>query len=219
LITRYQDKGINPVTGAEILINTYVNANSSQSYGAELTSINYLTKWWDMTTNLNIYNSKINAGNLTNATQPAMWSWFGKFNSNFKLPAKFSMQLSATYQSKTNLPLNTGGGMMGPGGPAQAQSSAQGYIKPSYGVDLAVKKTFLKNDAAAVTFSISDIFKTRVSEQYSYSDYFVQTYSRLRDPQMFRINFTYRFGKMDMSLFKRKNTRQDMSGATEGMQQ
>lgn len=219
LITRYQDIGVNPITGTDALINTYINANSSQSYGAEITSINTLTKWWDVTTNLNLYNSKINTDNIKGASQDAMWSWFGKFNSNFKLPAKFTAQLSATYQSKTNLPISQGGGMMGPGGPGQAQSSAQGYIKSSYGVDLALKKTFLKNDAASVTFSISDIFKTRRMNQYSYSEYFVQNYNRLRDPQMFRINFAYRFGKIDMSLFKRKNMNSNSQGATEGMQQ
>ena len=220
LITRYLDKGTHPITGEEILINTFINANSSQAYGAEFTSVNYLTKWWDISTNLNLYNSKINTDNLKGTSQDAMWSWFGKFNSNFKLPAKFTMQLSATYQSKTNLPVNNNTGGPGGGGPPMgaAQSSSQGYIKPSYGVDLAVKKSFLKNDAASVTLSMSDIFKTRTSEQYSYSEYFSQTYSRLRDPQMFRLNFAYRFGKIDMSLFKRKNTRQDMQGATEGMQ-
>jgi outer membrane receptor for ferrienterochelin and colicin len=220
LITRYQDKDIHPITGDEILVNTFINANSSKAYGAEFTSVNYLTKWWDISTNLNLYNSKINTNNITGISQDAIWSWFGKFNSNFKLPAKFTMQLSATYQSKTNLPVNNNTGGPGGGGPPMgaAQSSSQGYIKPSYGVDLALKKSFLKNDAASVTLSMSDIFKTRTSEQYSYSDYFTQTYSRLRDPQMFRLNFAYRFGKIDMSLFKRKNTKQDMQGATEGMQ-
>ncbi len=218
LITRYQEKGTNPITGEDVLINTFVNAANSQAYGAELTSINYLNSWWDISTNLNLYNSKINTDNLTGTSQDAMWSWFGKFNSNFKLPVKFSMQLSATYQSKTNLPVNQGGGGMGPGGPQQAQSSAQGFIKPTYGVDLAIKKSFLKNDAMSVSLAISDIFRTRVSAQYSYSEYFVQNYSRLRDPQMFRLNLSYRFGKMDMSLFKRKNNNQS-SGATDGMQQ
>lgn len=220
LITRYQDKGTNPVTGADVLINTFVNANSSQAYGAEVTSVNYLTKWWDISTNLNLYNSKINATNLKNTANDGMWSWFGKFNSNFKLPAKFSMQLSATYQSKTNLPVNDNSGGMGGPPMSMSQSAAQGYIKPIYGVDIAFKKSFLKNDAASVTLSFSDIFKTRKSVQYSYSDYFVQTYSRLRDPQMIRLNFAYRFGKMDISLFKRKNNNAGgMSGATEGMQQ
>jgi outer membrane receptor protein involved in Fe transport len=217
LITRYQDKGIHPVTGEEVLINTFINANSSQSYGAEFTSVNTLTKWWDISTNVNLYNSKINAENVKGTVSDAMWSWFGKFNSNFKLPARFTTQLTATYQSKTNLPINQNSGMMGPP-MMSAQSAAQGYIKSSYGVDLALKKSFLKNDVASVTFSISDIFRTRRQEQYSYSEYFTQTYSRLRDPQMFRLNFAYRFGKIDMSLFKRKNMRQDMQGATEGMQ-
>ncbi len=218
LITRYQQTGTHPITGAEILFNTFINANYSQAYGTELTSINYLTKWWDISTNLNLYNSRINTKNVSNDSPDPIWSWFGKFNSNFKLPAKFSVQVSATYQSKTNLPINTGGGF-GPGGPMQAQSSSQGYIRSTYGFDLAVKKSFLKNDAASISLSVNDIFRTRKSEQYSFSEYFTQTYVRLRDPQMFRLNFAYRFGKIDMSLFKRKNTRQDSQGATEGMQQ
>lgn len=219
LITRFQETGTNPVTGADVLINTFINANSSQTYGTELTSVNKLNSWWDITTNVNLYNGKINTENKGTA-QDAMWSWFGKFNSNFKLPAKFSAQLSATYQSKTNLPVNTNSGGPG-GGPGfgAALSASQGYIEPNYGFDIAIKKSFLKNDAASVSLSVSDIFRTRNITQYSYSDYFTQTYTRLRDPQMFRLNFTYRFGKMDLSLFKKKNTKTDMQGATDGMQQ
>lgn len=218
LITRYQDKGTHPITGQEVLINTYINANSSRAYGTELTSVNTLKKWWDISTNINIYNSEINTDNVASKIQDGMWSWFGKFNSNFKMPAKITAQLTVTYQSKTNLPVSQGGGFMGPPMGA-AQSAAQGYIKSTYGFDVAFKKNFLKNDAASVSFSVNDIFKTRRSEQHSFSQYFIQDYSRQRDPQMFRLNFTYRFGKMDMSLFKRKNMKSDMSGATEGMQQ
>jgi hypothetical protein len=42
---------------------------------------------------------------------------------------------------------------------------------------------------------------------YSESTFFVQNSWRRRDPQIFRLNFSYRFGKMDMQLFKRKNMR------------
>ena len=86
-------------------------------------------------------------------------------------------------------------------------------------MDIAIKKTFLKNDVASVSLSITDIFATRNTNQYSQSDYFIQNYNRIRDPQMFRLNFAYRFGKLDMSLFKRKNMKQDTQGAIEGMQQ
>lgn len=217
LITRYVDQFSDPVTGSKALVNTYINANSSYSTGLELTSVNYLAKWLDITTNLNLYNSKVNTSNITAAQQDAMWSWFGKFNSNFKLPSNFSIQLSAMYQSKTNLPVNTNQGMMGPPG-MQAQSASQGYIKSFYGVDLAIKKTFLKDNSASVTLSVSDIFKTRINDQYSYSDYFVQDYSRLRSPQMFRLTLGYRFGKIDMNLFKRKSAG-SMSAGAESMQQ
>lgn len=214
LITRYLDKEYNPLTGNEDLINTYINANSSYSAGAEITAQNYLTKWWDISTNVNVYNSQIKTDSNS---QPALWSWFGKFNSNFKLPKDFAVQLTATYQSKTNLPVNTNQGFGGPPF-GQAQSSSQGYISSSWGIDLAVKKTFLKSKALSATLSFNDIFRTRVSNQYSYSQYFVQNYNRLRDPQMIRLNFAYRFGKIDMSLFKRKNMKGEQ-GAAESIQQ
>ena len=215
LITRYLAQELDPVSGQTELINSYINANSSYSTGAEATAINYLTKWWDISTNINVYNSKVNTSNVNAVGQDAIWSLFGKLNSNFKLPANFSIQWTTTYQSKTNLPVSSGGG----GGPwNQSQSSSQGYIKPSWGMDIAVKKTFLKNNAATVSLSVSDIFKTRVSSQYSSSDYFVQNYNRLRDPQFFRLNLSYRFGKMDASLFKRKTSRGEQNAA-EGMQQ
>ncbi len=66
LITRYLSPGTNPFTGKEDIINTYINANSSYSYGAEVTSINKLARWWDLTTNVNVYESKINTSNIAN---------------------------------------------------------------------------------------------------------------------------------------------------------
>ena len=217
LITRYLTQQPDPITGDNELINTYINANSSYAGGAEVTAQNYLNKWWDISTNINVYNSKVNTDNVsTTASQGALWSWFGKFNSNFKLPSNVAIQFTTTYQSKTNLPVNTNTGMGGPP-MMQSQSASQGYIKQSWGMDLAVKKSFLKNNAAAVSLSISDIFRTRVSDQYSSSEYFTQTYNRLRDPQMVRLNLSYRFGKIDASLFKRKSNKGEMN-ATEGVQ-
>ena len=51
----------------------------------------------------------------------------------------------------------------GGGGFGQTQSTTQGYIKPVYGIDIALKKEFLKNNAASLTLQFSDIFRTRVS--------------------------------------------------------
>jgi ferric enterobactin receptor len=203
LITRFQDSGVNPI-GEPVLINTFENANNAHTVGAEITSTNNITGWWDISTNLNVYNSHINTSNLKQPSQDALWSWFGKFNSNFKLPANFTIQTTFIYQSKTNLPVNQNSNQFGPPG-STTQSSSQGYIKPFYGVDIAVKKSFLKNNAASLTVSMSDIFRTRWSKQYSQSAFFGQEYDRLKDPQLVRVVFNYRFGKMDLNLFKRKS--------------
>ena len=203
LITRYQDSGFNPAN-KPVLINTYENANNAYTVGGEITTTNNITKWWDMTLNVNVYNGHINTSNLNEASQPALWSWFGKFNSNFKLPWALTVQLTAIYQSKTNLPVNLNQNQFGPPN-SNTQSSSQGYIKPYYGFDLAIKKTFLKNQAASITASMTDIFRNRWSDQYSSSQFFAQEYDRLKDPQLFRLVFAYRFGKMDLNLFKRKD--------------
>jgi outer membrane receptor protein involved in Fe transport len=213
LITSFKGPVYNTDLQKTELIRTYINANSSYSYGFEFTAVNYVTKWWDFNANINVYNSKINTSD-TIPSQDALLSWFGKINNNIKLPANFTIQLSANYQSKTNLPVNSGERGFGP--PSQAQSASQGYIKPFWSTDFAIKKTFLKNKAA-VTLSINDIFRTRTSEQISSSPYFYQDYYRISDPQMVRLNFSYRFGKMDMSLFKRqsKNQGQGLQDATQ----
>ena len=217
LITRYQENDVDP-NGQPVLINTYQNANNAYTVGAELTSTDNITKWWDVSLNLNAYNSHINTSNLKQPSQDALWSWFGKFNSNFKLPYNVTIQLTGIYQSRTNLPVNQNANQFGPPG-STTQSSSQGYIKSFGGVDIAVKKSFLKNNAASLTVSMSDIFRTRWSDQYSHSEFFGQEYDRLKDPQLVRVVFAYRFGKMDLNLFKRKNMRaQGMGDAGSALQ-
>jgi outer membrane receptor protein involved in Fe transport len=220
LITRFLDT-VTTAAGIQHPVSTYVNANSSRSLGAELTSQNTLTQWLDINTNVNIYNSRINTDNIIGTSQDAMWSWFAKMNSNFKLPKNFKLQLSGTYQSKTNLPVNNNSGRA-PGGPPPpgggAQSAAQGYIKSNYGIDAALQKSFLKNNALSVTFSVNDIFRTRRFDQYSESSFYIQNSHRLNDPPMLRLNIAYHFGQMDMSLFKRKNIKGESEG-TQGMMQ
>ncbi len=211
LITRYLNQEINPISGKLDLINTYINANSSINYGAEFTFTNKLKKWWDFTASLNLYNSKINIDNITNSTPTAaLWTVFGKINNNISLPNKWVIQLSGDYQGKTNMPVTQNQGFGPP--MSQAQSSSQGYIKPFYGIDVAIKKTFLKKDLASLTLSFNDIFKTRGNTQVSYGEGFSQQYYRLTNPQMVKLNLSIRFGQMDVSLFKRNNNNNSMEG-------
>jgi outer membrane receptor protein involved in Fe transport len=230
LITRYQykDRNPNPAKSDSVVINTFANANRSFTVGLELTGRNKLTSWWDLTTSINLFNAALRVGNIPGSVNNSQFSWFVKLNNNFKLPKSFSIQLSGDYQAKTLLPPSSsgggggrggGGGMFGGGGGmfGQQPASAQGYIKPQYFVDFSIRKEFLKNNAASVTLQINDIFRTRLSASHSESAFFVQDNERRRDPQLVRLNFNWRFGKLDMSLFKRKNVRGEAEGMQNGM--
>jgi outer membrane receptor protein involved in Fe transport len=224
LITRYVYRDANAlIPGDSAFFSTYINANSARSFGLELTNKMSITPWWEMTVNLNIFNSRINA---TVPGQPDLvqeqWSWFTKMNNTFKVAKGLSIQLSGDYQAKTVLPQSGGGGgrggMMWGGGP---QSGAQGFNLPRYGFDLAIRKEFTwkKGRTGIITLSMNDIFRTQLFQSYSESSFFNQTSQRRRDPQVLRLNFSYRFGKFDASLFKRKNTKADQSGGMDMMQQ
>ena len=227
LITNYQYRDINPDTATNypkpdtVLITSYANANTSYNLGLELTTKTKLTKWWDFNVNINLFNSTLKAGALAGGANNSQFSMFGKINNSFTLPKNFSIQLSGDYQARTILPPGRGGGgggmMMMFGG---SQVGAQGYIKPNYGVDIAIKKDFMKNKAASITLQMNDIFRTKLYATHSESQYFVQDNSRRRDPQVLRLNFNYRFGKMDVSLFKKKSMKGEMDSmqnASQGM--
>jgi outer membrane receptor protein involved in Fe transport len=229
LITRYVYRDINAlIPGDSAYFSTYINANYSFATGLELTNKMAVSKSWDMTVNLNIFSSSLRADLPNEKFSNNLVSWFGKVINNFKLKKSWSIQLSGDYQARTVLPpggggmgggrggFGGGGGMMWGGGP---QTTAQGYNLPRYGVDLAIRKdwTWKNGQTGSLTLSMNDIFKTQLFQSYSESAFFQQTSERRRDPQVLRVNFSYRFGKFDASLFKRKSTKSDPSSGMSDM--
>jgi hypothetical protein len=125
------------------------------------------------------------------------------------LPKNYTVQLSGSYQSRTALVQGGGGGRGGWGG--GPSSSAQGYTIPVWYVDFSIRKEFWERKAS-LTFNVQDIFRSRKTGNHSETSEFVQDSWRRRDPQLARLTFSYRFGKFDTSLFKRKNTRAEEGG-------
>jgi outer membrane receptor protein involved in Fe transport len=228
LITRY---AYDTVIGEKHrILNTYINASSSDIYGLELTDRTTLFKIWELNTNFNLYSSKINLNDPTIPNQDRVYSFFTKINNNISLPKNITIQLTGDYTSKTVLPPGGSGGGGGGGGGrggfggggggffGMAQSTSQGYIRSTWGVDVGVRYQFLKEKRAQISLSMNDIFRTRKSDIHSESAYFIQDAVRHRDAQMVRLNFNYRFGKFDVSLFKRKNMKGEQEGIQSGMQ-
>jgi outer membrane receptor for ferrienterochelin and colicin len=196
--------------GREVLISSSINSNSSEAYGVEFTVRNTITKDIELTSNINLYNSKVDASNIEVGLVNEQFTWFAKENLTVKLPADFRLQITGEYQSKAAFTPSSGEGRFrGWGG---SSNTAQGYSLANWFVDVAVRKDLFKRKAS-LSVSMNDIFRSRRMGSYSESAFFIQDSWRLRNPQVVRVNLSYRFGKPDTSLFKRKNTNQSNQGS------
>jgi outer membrane receptor protein involved in Fe transport len=224
LISRYQNRGTIGGSTDSAFITTWVNANSAYASGIELVWRQNWTKWWDMNVSTNVYYSKIKGDNVAEDLENDRTSWSAKTNNTFKWNKGWSVQLSGDYIAKSALPVstsNSGGGGRGGGGGFMggSPSTTQGYIDANFGVDLGIRKEFqIKKNTATISINWSDILRSRKYIVHSEALGFVQDDWRRRDPQMVRVNFSYRFGKFDVALFKRKNMRGEGEGMQNGMQ-
>jgi outer membrane receptor protein involved in Fe transport len=209
------------VLNRQVLINTSDNANSSLAFGMEFISKNTITKWLDLTTNLNLYQSSIDGTNISKELTNSLSSWWIKTNATFRLPKNFTLQTLFDYSSKRSLEIGSsergggmggGGGGMGGGGFGGTTNTVQGYVRPAYGFDFSLKKEFLKNKNMSLSISMQDVFKTRINFTHSSTSLFIQDTYRRRDWQVLRLQFGWKFGKVDSSVFKRKNTKQTDAG-------
>ena len=139
-----------------------------------------------------------------------------------------SLQITWENRSKTIIPQSGGGGgggrMYGGGGGmfgGGSQTLAQGYTLPrNFDIDVALRKewTWKNGQSGSLNLSMNDIFASRVKTETN-AIFFSQNTERYRDPQVVRLNFNYRFGKLDMNLFKRKNTKAEQGGGMDMMGQ
>ena len=80
----------------------------------------------------------------------------------------------------------------------------QGRNKEQYQVDFALRREFLKKNAASISFAVNDVFNTRRFGQiYDTDNYYQNSYSRW-NVRNFRVTLTYRFGDRDFKLINRK---------------
>lgn len=152
------------------------NLNTGITYGLELINKFQLLPMWDATFSFNFFQNEVRGANIDPLLNNSGFSWFGKFNTNLKLPAGFSLQMNGNYEAP--------------------KVAAQGTLQEVYWIDAAIKKNLLKNKAT-VTLNVSDIFNTRkYTTVYAYP-LSTQTTYRDRETRIGNITFTYRFGKSE----------------------
>lgn len=211
LISSYQFTEYNEALQKDIVVTSFTNSNKAAAYGAELTLKNNFFNWLDLTSNINVYQSDVDATNIESTLKVSRMSAFLKETVQIKLPAGFSVQFNGEYRTKASFTPVTNNDPFRGGGPP-SQNTAQGYTKAYWFVDASVRKDLWKNQAS-ITLSMQDVFASRKMGSYTVTDFFTQETSRFMNPQMVRLNFSYRFGKMDSSLFTRKNSRVNNQGS------
>ena len=166
------------------LFSSPQNIASGVTYGAEGTGHFQLLPIWDATVNANFFQNVLQPGNAVSGTYKQYLSnsngfaWFGKVNTNLKLPRNFSLQVNANYESPKVI--------------------AQGTLRETYWVDVALRKNLWKNKATVI-LNCSDIFKTHVYvTDYNLPSYY-ETINRVRETRIGNLTFTYRFGKTDQA--------------------
>lgn len=160
----------------DTLLTTFENGNYANTYGAEVIVRVPIVKWWNTTTNFNLYQTDINADNLSQGLSNSGFSWFAKVNSDMKLFNLYTLQLTGNYNAGNVI--------------------AQGKVLASGGMDAAIKRDFLPHNAATLILSLSDVFNTQRSRVDTYQPgSFYQDAITKPETRVLKLSFTYSFGK------------------------
>ena len=163
------------------LFSQPINITSGTTYGLEGTGHIQIIKPWDATFSVNFFENQLLIGNSNPEADQYLsnnngFSWFGKINTNIKLPWNFSYQINANYTSD--------------------QVIAEGTLKATWWMDMALRKNLWKNKATIIA-NCSDVFKThQFITDYSLPEY-TETVNRVKETRIGTLTFTYRFGKTD----------------------
>ncbi len=176
------------------ILNTYINANTTNRYGAEFTVQQKFGENFEVTPSLDLQYRTVNANVKGLDLSNEGFSWEAKLTANYKIvTAKksffndMSFQFLAEYESPEVIP--------------------QGKRDAQYQVDLAMRKDFFKNKKGTLTFAVNDLFNTNRYGVIYDTEQFYQTSYRRRNVRNVRLTFSYKFGDANFSLFRKGNER------------
>lgn len=208
-ITQYSDtisaeqyeKLQNAAVDPNAILNTFINAGTTNRYGAEFTVQHKLGENFDLTPSVNLQYRTVQASVNDMDLSNEGFNWQGKLTANYKIKTatpslanNLSFQVIGEYESSQVIP--------------------QGKRLPQYGFDLAIRKDFLKNNRANVTFAVNDVLNSKRWGTIYDTETFYQDSYRRWNVRSFRLTVSYKFGKADFSLLNRnRNKGSDEEGS------
>ena len=177
----------NAAIDPDAILNTFINASTTNRYGAEFTLQYKAVKNLEITPTINLQYRTVKAKVKNFDLSNQGFNWEAKLITNYKIatagPSLFnnmSFQLIGNYESPRVIP--------------------QGKRLEELDVDFAIKKDFLRDKKASLTFAINDVFNSRRwGAIYDTEQYYQESYRRWRI-RTFRLSFTWKFGDKDFSI-------------------
>ena len=162
-----------------MMYSSNFNVAKDQRAGLELTLKDRFFRILDLTTNANAYYYKIDGfsydidGQTVTGDGDHNFTWSARMIAQVQLPYDLSVQASGDYRSR--------------------QSTAQGYRKSNYSVDLGVRKNFL-NKQLQVSLNCRDLLDSRKFRTFSSSDTFTREQLNRRGSRRVQLTVTWNFG-------------------------
>ena len=185
--------GANPRTQT-----TFQNLMRGTSYGLELVVSYPLFRWWRMNANGSYYYNILEDDRLPDWDHSGD-AWRLQAISNWNITNTVSLQARFNYRSsEVTAGRTTGGGCQQHGG--------QGVLDAMYYLDLAARMDVM-NGNGTVSLRLSDVFKSRGFDMFTYGPSFTSDLIRRTDSRVVFIGFTWRFNEY------RQRTERDREGS------
>lgn len=156
---------------------TFVNLTKSINYGLDVNTKFGIFKWWNVNFGGTVFQSKVAANVALSNVEKQNVSWTAKMISTITVWENMSIQLSYNLQGPIVIP--------------------QGKVKTIQGLDIAIKKDFLKKKNLSVNVRVTDVFNTRMFSIDIEDPTFVQSFSFKRETLVGYVGVSYRFGEAD----------------------
>lgn len=191
LVTRVRSEP----NAAGIITSTPQNLTKGINSGLELIGRFDVIKALNFTTNVNLYQSKIDGVPAFGIVDNSGFSWNANLTANLTVVKSVSVQMRGDYRA--------------------AEIMAQGKRNAMWGLDGGAKYDF-PNKKASLSLNIRDIFNTRMWSMTTNSGTTMVDFQRRMRGTMGSLTFSYRFGKSTFNYNKPKKTEQQDNRPDEG---
>ena len=181
---------------SRVIYTTHENVAKTKSAGLEIVGKNRLFKALDLTTTVNLFYYKLDAfeyiinGHTITGNADENFSWNARMTANIMLPWGISMQATGRYDAKRIV--------------------AQGYRKPSYTLDLGLRKMF--DQHWSISVNARDILDSRGRKTITANDSFYRYSENSHGGRTFGFTLTYSFGNMKAKKPNRKQMQEMQTG-------